>query len=194
MNNKTTVDLETYINNHLLTLSASIPVLSPQIVKTLEILISCITRGGKLLLCGNGGSAADSQHFAAELVSSMFRAKTHKALAAIALTTDTSIITSFANDVSFDDIFVRQLEALACKNDVVILFSTSGKSKNIIKAAEYAKNNELKTILFTGQEKFYPSVDVELNVQSSETHYIQEVHEIIYHFISAQVLNFASKA
>ncbi len=152
----------------------------------LLILVNIITDslidGKKLIVCGNGGSAADSQHFVAELVSKF--KKVRKPLSAIALTTDSSIITSIANDFSFDQIFSKQIQALGKKGDVLIGISTSGTSTNILNALKIAKKEKISTILLTGNtKKQYNYVDLKIDVPSSSTARIQEIHELIYHSI-----------
>ena len=117
--------------------------------KIADLISSCYKNGGKVLTAGNGGSAGDAQHIAAELVVKFY--KERRALPAVALTTDSSIITAIGNDSSFDNIFSRQIQALGNKGDVFIAFSTSGSSKNIIEAIKEAKNKGLTVIGFTGQ-------------------------------------------
>lgn len=152
----------------------------------LLILVNIITDslidGKKLIVCGNGGSAADSQHFVAELVSKF--KKIRKPLSALALTTDSSIITSIANDFSFDQIFSKQVEALGKQGDVLIGISTSGTSNNVLNALKTAKKKKISTILLTGKIKnHYNYVNLKIEVPSSSTARIQEIHELIYHSI-----------
>lgn len=132
---------------------------------------------------GNGGSAADSQHFAAELIG-RFKLE-RKSLPAVSLTTDTSIITALGNDYSFEVIFSRQCESLVQKNDVVVAISTSGKSKNIIKAVKISKKKGAKIIAFIGEniKPLDKYSDIVLNVPSKSTPHIQEVHRILMHII-----------
>ena len=147
-----------------------------------NIITDSLIDGKKLIVCGNGGSAADSQHFVAELVSKFKRVR--KPLSAIALTTDSSIITSIANDFSFDQIFSKQIQALGKKGDVLIGISTSGTSTNVLNALKTAKKEKILTILLTGNiKKQYNYVDLKINVPSSSTARIQEIHELIYHSI-----------
>ena len=147
-----------------------------------NIITDSIIDGKNLIVCGNGGSAADSQHFVAELVSKF--KKVRKPLSAIALTTDSSIITSIANDFSFDQIFSKQIQALGKKGDVLIGISTSGTSTNVLNALKTAKKEKILTILLTGNiKKQYNYVDLKINVPSSSTARIQEIHELIYHSI-----------
>ncbi len=142
-----------------------------------------IKRGGKVLIFGNGGSAADSQHFAAELTGRF--QKERAGLPAIALTTDTSSITALANDYSFDIIFKRQLEALAQPKDIVVAISTSGKAKNVIEAVKAAKKIGLNTIGLTGHSgsELSKITDISIVVPSNVTARIQEVHILIIHII-----------
>lgn len=140
-----------------------------------------IRAGGKILFCGNGGSAADSQHLAAELVGHLRRDR--RALAAIALTTDTSILTAVGNDYAFKDIFARQIQALGLPGDVLIGISTSGNSENVLVAAQTAQKQGLITIGLLGNTggKIAPAVDHKVVVPSKDTQRIQECHILIGH-------------
>jgi len=157
--------------------------LSPKIAQAAGLIIEAYQKSNKLLLCGNGGSAADAQHIAAELVG-RFK-KERRGLAAIALTTDTSIMTAVANDYWYDLLFARQVEALGEKGDVLIGISTSGNSVNIIRAVETAKFKGLKTIGFLGSDggKLKDLVDLSLVVPSQDSDRTQEVHILIGHII-----------
>jgi D-sedoheptulose 7-phosphate isomerase len=141
-----------------------------------------LRRGGRILVAGNGGSAADAQHLAAELSGRYL--KERRALAGIALTTDTSALTAIGNDYGFDFVFSRQVEALGRPGDLFIGISTSGNSPNIIKAVESAKELGLKTLGLLGRDggKLKGMVDDALVVPSSVTARIQEVHQMVYHF------------
>ena len=119
-----------------------------QIKEISDLIIDCLKKGGKVILCGNGGSAADAQHIAAEFIGRFKRDRT--ALAAISLTTNTSVLTSLANDYGYDVVFSKQVEALGQKTDILIGISTSGKAKNVALALKQAKKNNLKTVAFTG--------------------------------------------
>jgi len=147
------------------------------------ILQKAIKSGGKILIFGNGGSASDSQHIAAELVNKYTQKR--KALPALALTTDSSILTSVANDGSFENVFSRQIEALGKKGDVALGITTGGKSANVIKALKTAKSMELKTIAFTGPDtsKVKRITDCCVSVPSTSTPRIQELHITIAHII-----------
>jgi len=152
------------------------------IIKGADMLAECITTGHKILIFGNGGSAADAQHIAAEFVN---RFKIERPpLAAIALTCDTSIITSIGNDYDFDEIFSKQIKALGNKDDIAIGISTSGNSKNVIKAINTAKKIGLLTIGMTGRNgKLASCADLVLTVESDVTARIQETHSITGHIL-----------
>jgi D-sedoheptulose 7-phosphate isomerase len=147
-----------------------------------ELLINTLKQGGKVLLCGNGGSAADCQHIAAEFV--VRYEKKRQAMAAIALTTDSSILTAHANDFDFDTVFSRQIEALGNDKDCLIAISTSGKSKNILKAVEVAKSKGMIVIGLTGCEggELGKVATVSVIVPSVVTARIQEAHILIGHW------------
>ena len=153
------------------------------IVEATKIIQKSIKSGGKVLIFGNGGSAADAQHIASEFVNKF--SKDRKAFSAIALTTDTSLLTSIGNDRSFSNIFSRQIEALGRKGDVAWGISTSGKSKNVVSALEVAKSLGLKTILLTGSEvgKIGDSVNCLIRIPSKSTPRIQELHITVAHII-----------
>jgi D-sedoheptulose 7-phosphate isomerase len=148
-----------------------------------DAIVNSLKAGNKILICGNGGSAADAQHIAAELVGRYKLER--KALPAIALTTDTSIITAWSNDYNFDTIFERQVEALANKGDILIALSTSGNSENIINAISKAKEKGLTIISLTGKDggKIKPISDININSSSKNTPRIQECHMLAYHII-----------
>ena len=154
-----------------------------QIVQIVNCVIDSLRKGGKIIFFGNGGSAADSQHLAAEFVG-RFK-KDRKALAAIALTTDTSILTSLANDYGYEVIFAKQIEALGNKGDVAVGISTSGKAKNVIQGIKRAKEANLKTVALTGGDGgiLSKTADINLVVPSKVTARIQEAHITIGHII-----------
>ncbi len=147
-----------------------------------DLLIKTLNHGGKVLLCGNGGSAADSQHIAAELV--VRYQKKRKALAGIALTTDSSILTAHTNDYEFDTVFSRQVEAIANPGDCLIAISTSGQSKNILKAVEAANAKGLSSIAMTGENPrdLAELATITIAVPSVVTARIQEAHILIAHW------------
>lgn len=154
-----------------------------EIEKVGELAVRAICSGNKILICGNGGSAADAQHIAAELVGRFL--KERKGLSAIALTTDSSILTSIGNDYSFDEIFSRQVEALGMKGDILIGISTSGNSENVYKAMLKAKDMEMKTIGFLGRTggKCKDVSDNLLLIDSYESARVQEIHIMLGHII-----------
>ncbi len=145
--------------------------------------IDCLKKGGKLIVFGNGGSASDSQHIVAELVG-RFK-KERPALPAIALTTNSSIITALANDYSYEIVFSRQVEALGQKNDLVLGISTSGKAKNVVSAFKQAKKMGIKTVLFTGGDggEAAKTADLVFTAPSTITARIQETHITVAHII-----------
>jgi len=167
--------------------------LSSSIESIANFAIKTIESGGKIILFGNGGSAADAQHIAAELVG---RYKTNrKGLPAISLTTDTSAITSIGNDFGYENIFSRQLEALLNKNDLVVGISTSGNSLNVINALEYAKNYGVKIVGLSGGNggKMNNICNINLIVPSDNTPRIQEMHIFVGHTICHLIdLNFSN--
>ena len=154
-----------------------------QIIEITNIIVNCLKKGGKVILFGNGGSAADSQHIAAELVG-RFK-KERGSLAAIALTTNTSILTALANDFGYDTVFSKQIESLARKEDIAIGISTSGKAKNVLKGIAEAKNKGCKAISFTGKDggELAKISDISIIVPSDITARIQEAHITIGHII-----------
>jgi D-sedoheptulose 7-phosphate isomerase len=174
--------IQNEFNAHIKT-ATSLHTITDLVAKSSQLCIQCLKSGGKILLMGNGGSAADAQHIAAELVG---RYKVdRKGLLAIALTTDTSILTSIGNDFGYEYIFSRQVEALANKGDVVIGISTSGKSKNINNALNLASKFKCKTIGFSGQGggEMNNVCDINIVVPSEDTPRIQEMHIVIGHTI-----------
>lgn len=154
-----------------------------KIIDASEMISKAIINGGKLLVAGNGGSAADSQHIAAEIVGRYVLER--DAYAAIALTTDTSILTAVGNDYSYDEIFSRQVQGLGKSGDVFLGISTSGNSKNVIKAIEMAKSKGLLVIGLTGSDggKMKDMCDILINFNYSETARVQEHHIMTYHLI-----------
>ena len=159
---------------------------APEILRAAAAIVASIREGGKILLCGNGGSAGDAQHLATEFVSTLTLDRRRAAIPAIALTTDTSLLTAVANDFGFDTIFARQVEALGRPGDVLIGILTSGNSENVIRAFERAKAGGLRTISLTGESggTLAPSADVQIKVPSSETSHIQEAHIAIGQLIA----------
>jgi D-sedoheptulose 7-phosphate isomerase len=170
--------------NHIDILQETVSECGVSIYKIVDFIITCFQHGYKLLLCGNGGSAADTQHIAAEFINRYCLDR--PALPAIALTTDSSILTCIGNDSCFDNIYSRQVEAIANKGDLLVALSTSGRSTNILKALEAARLKGVTTIGFTGEngrESMGPLCDSCIVVLSTDTARIQECHEFIWHFI-----------
>jgi D-sedoheptulose 7-phosphate isomerase len=141
--------------------------------------------GGKLLLCGNGGSAADAQHIAAEFVGLLNQNFPRRALGAIALTTDTSVLTANANDFGYETVFERQVEALGRPGDVVMGISTSGNSENVRRAIQYAREHGMRTVAFTGEAggTIADTAEVVFRAPSKVTQFIQESHIMAGHIL-----------
>ena len=159
-------------------------VLSAPTAQAAEIMLQCLMNDGKILACGNGGSAADAQHFAAEMPGRV--EKERMELAAVALTTDTSALTAIGNDYGFDHVFSKQVRALGRPGDVLIGISTSGNSANIITAIEAAHERDMQVIAFTGRDggkiaAMLKDNDILLNVPHPRTARIQEVHILLIH-------------
>ena len=155
-----------------------------------EILAISIKSGNKLMFCGNGGSAAESQHMAAEYCATLDHHKPREGMPAIALTTDTSLITAWANDFGFEGVFQRQVETLGNVGDILIAYSTSGNSKNICMAAKAAKSKGMKVIAFAGNHKnmaIDPLSDITFKSPAIQTPLIQEIHTIAGHEICSNV-------
>lgn len=160
-----------------------------QIAAAVRLWHDVLAKGNKILLCGNGGSAADCQHIATELVVRLQRKR--RALPAIALTTDSSALTAAANDFGVDDMFRRQVEALGRRGDLLIAISTSGRSSNIVAAAKTAKKQGLKVLALTGRKPnpLAKIADLTLAVPSTDTQRIQEAHITILHILCRQTEN-----
>ncbi len=157
-----------------------------QIEKAVRLIIDSIEKGNRLLLCGNGGSAADAQHIAAEIVHKLV--KRRRALPAIALTTNTSLLTAISSDDSYDEIFSRQIEGIGEDGDILLAISTSGNSPNVILAVKKAKSLGMKTIGLCGADgRLRSLVDIAISVPSKNTQRIQECHIFIGHIISEAV-------
>ena len=182
------MDLLDRVNGHF---SASIelniqamPRLVPQIVKAGRQMVTCLQQKHKILTCGNGGSADQAQHFSSELLN---RFETERpGLPAIALTTDTSTLTSIANDSAFEQIFARQVQALGQLGDILLTLTTSGNSPNVLKAIDVAHNQRMSVILLSGRNggkaaQSLKEPDIEIRVPSKSTARIQEVHLLIIH-------------
>lgn len=160
------------------TVSRTAEASSEQILAAAAAIVAAVRDGGKLLICGNGGSAGDAQHLATEFVSTLTVDRRRAPIPAIALTTDTSLLTAVANDYGFDGVFARQIEALGKPGDVLLAISTSGSSANVVRACELARAMGLRTIALTGEADgpLGPIADVRIKVPSSETSHIQEAH------------------
>jgi D-sedoheptulose 7-phosphate isomerase len=159
-------------------------VLSESVAQAVVAMVDCLRSGGKVMACGNGGSAADAQHFAAELIGRFERER--QELAAIALTTDTSILTAVGNDYSYEEVFSKQVRGLGKKGDILLAISTSGNSKNVVKAIESAKKIGINIIALTGNgggkiASLLDANDIHLCVPSNRTARIQETHLVLLH-------------
>ena len=154
-----------------------------------QMIATSMQEGGKLMLCGNGGSAGDSQHLAAEFVATLDHTKPRPSLPALSLTTDTSFLTAYANDFGFEGVFARQVEALGQPGDVLLGISTSGNSKNVLAAAKAAKDNQISVIAFTGETggQMADFSDLLVAIPSTIIMHIQECHIALGHAITARV-------
>jgi D-sedoheptulose 7-phosphate isomerase len=175
-------DIKDKIADHIMVIEAIVP-LAPKLAELGSLMLEALESGGKIIWMGNGGSAADSQHLAAELVGRFARER--KGLASIALTTDTSILTAVGNDYGYDQIFVRQIDALCKAGDVVVGISTSGNSPNVVEALTLARELKAHTLGFTGASggRMRDLVDHCVRVPSTETARIQEAHILIGHLL-----------
>ncbi len=183
-------NVKTLFNQSIKTKQDACNVLADDIAKAIELAVESLRSGHKILSCGNGGSAADAQHFSAELVCRFERER--PGLAAIALTTDTSALTAISNDYSYQEIFARQVEALGQPGDCLLAISTSGNSANVIRAIEVAHDKGLNIIALTGCEGgkiagLIRNKDVEIRVASDITARIQEVHLLTIHCLCHQI-------
>lgn len=164
--------------------SQAAAVLAQPIADAIELMFTALSNGNKILACGNGGSAADCQHFAAELVGRFERERLP--LPALALTTDTSIITAVGNDYAFDDIFAKQVQAFGQSGDILLALSTSGNSKNVVAAIDAALERDMRVVALTGKGggamgKMLTEADVHICVPHDRTARIQEVHLVTIH-------------
>jgi D-sedoheptulose 7-phosphate isomerase len=187
------IDVKTIINQelhaHQDTIEAVISSMQSPLEEASILIIETLKKGNKILLCGNGGSASDAQHIAAELTG-RYKA-TRRGLPAIALNTDTSAITAIANDFGYESVFSRQVEALANQGDLLIAISTSGNSENILNALEVAKNLGCKTLGFSGKQggEMNSYCNLNLVVPSNDTPRIQEMHILFGHILCQIVDN-----
>lgn len=180
-------DINSHIDHHTETIGIVKDALIRPISECAQLLIKALRDGRKILVMGNGGSAADAQHFAAEMVGRFLTER--KALPAIALTTDTSILTAVSNDYGFEDVFKRQVEALARPGDVLIGISTSGHSKNVVRALQTGREIGATTVGVLGRDggKISSLVDLELTVPCQSTPHVQEMHLVIIHILCGLV-------
>ena len=182
------MELSTYVkqifNDSIQTQITAADTLSEVIAKAAQLMVDALLNNHKILACGNGGSAADAQHFSAEMLN-RFESE-RPSLPAIALTTDTSTITSIANDYHFNEIFSKQIKALGQSGDILLALSTSGNSKNVIEAIVAAHNRQMPVIALTGRDggdipPLLNATDIEIRVPSESTARIQETHGIVIH-------------
>lgn len=180
-------EIDLIFNEHIEVVKQSHRQTTDSIVKACELIVNCLKEGNKVLLFGNGGSAGDAQHIAAEFTGRFV--KERKSLPAIALTTDTSALTAIGNDYGFERIFERQVEGLALAGDILVGISTSGNSPNVIKALEYGKKNGCISIGMSGRDGGLMNnyCDVNIVIPSNITARIQEMHIMIGHIICTAV-------
>jgi D-sedoheptulose 7-phosphate isomerase len=157
--------------------------LDQEVTRATDLIEECLRAGNKLLVCGNGGSAADASHFATEFVVRF--TKDHRAFPAICLASDSGILTAAGNDYGFDEIFARQVAAFGVSGDVLICLTTSGNSKNVVRALQEAKARQMKTIAFLGRDggSTVGIADLDLLVKSDSTARIQEAHQLLLHLL-----------
>ena len=175
--------IESYLKKSKRNIDNLLNIENKEIISSAKVLVKTIKQGKKILICGNGGSASDAQHFAAELIG-RFKLD-RRAFPAISLNTDTSAITAIANDYDYSKIFSRQLEGIGNRGDLLFAISTSGKSKNIINAALTASNKKIKVISLTGSKnsKLEKYSDICIKAPSEITSHIQELHITIIHIL-----------
>ena len=183
-------NIKSIFNNSIQAKQDARDVLNTSITAAVEAMTIALKDGNKILSCGNGGSAADAQHFAAELVCRFERER--PALAAIALTVDTSALTAISNDYHYDETFARQIDALAKTGDVLLAISTSGFSPNVVRAIEQAHEQGMIVVALTGRDggqvaKILTSNDIEVRVPSESTARIQEIHLLTIHCLCDQI-------
>jgi len=178
--------LDKAINGSIETLQ-SLKKLQTEVARSADLIADCLTNGNKLLVCGNGGSASDAAHFTTELVVRF--AKDRPAYPAICLTGDGGLLTAAGNDYGFEEIFARQVAAFGMPGDLLICLTTSGKSKNVLRALEEARSRKLKAIAFLGRDggSTIGIADVDLLIRSDSTARIQEAHELLLHVLCETV-------
>ena len=171
---------------------AAVDALAPEIARGAELMAECLLGDGKILACGNGGSACDAQHFAAEMVGRFERERPE--LPAISLATDTSILTAIANDYTYEQVFAKQVRALGTAGDLLLAISTSGNSGNVVAAIEAARDREMRIVALTGKGggrigAMLSAADVELRVPHERTARIQECHLLMIHCLCDAIDN-----
>lgn len=176
--------IETLFRDSIETKQAAMSVIPSSIANAGEMIVQCLLSGGKVLSCGNGGSAGDAQHFSSEMLNRFEQER--PSLPAIALTTDTSTLTSISNDYSYSEIFSKQIRALGHDTDILLAISTSGNSANVVQAIQAAHDRGMKIIALTGKDggdmaRLLSPEDVEIRVPSTSTARIQEVHLLVIH-------------
>ena len=184
MSEKFSINIRESLEHRKCLISENIDYISESIVNIADHVVDSIKNSNKLLFCGNGGSAAESQHMAAEYCATLDHSKPRDGMAAIALTTDTSFITAWGNDFGYDGIFERQLKTIGQKGDLLFAYSTSGNSKNVCLAAEYAIEHGIKVIALTGNHKnmrLEKYANFTFKAPSENTPNIQEIHTIVGH-------------
>ncbi len=176
--------IETLFQESMATKQRCLPLLATPIRLAAEMIVQSLLGGGKVLACGNGGSAGDAQHFSSEMLNRFERER--PGLPAIALTTDSSTLTSISNDYAFAEVFAKQIGALGHPGDVLLAISTSGNSLNVVRAVEAAEEQQMKVIALTGRGggrlgEILREADIEIRVDSDFTARIQEVHLLVIH-------------
>jgi D-sedoheptulose 7-phosphate isomerase len=183
-------DIQSLFEQSIATKQNAAGVLAEPIARAVELLVSTLTAGGKVLSCGNGGSAADAQHFSAELLNRFEMER--PALPAVALTTDSSTLTSIANDYDYDEVFAKQVRALGRPGDALLAISTSGNSANVNRAIDAAHEQDTRVVALTGRNGgaaagLLRDSDVEIRVPAESTARIQEVHLLVIHCLCDQI-------
>lgn len=183
-------DIQSLFEQSIATKQNAAGVLAEPIARAVELLVSTLTAGGKVLSCGNGGSAADAQHFSAELLNRFEMER--PALPAVALTTDSSTLTSIANDYDYDEVFAKQVRALGRPGDALLAISTSGNSGNVNRAIHAAHEQDARVVALTGRNGgaaagLLRDSDVEIRVPAESTARIQEVHLLVIHCLCDQI-------
>lgn len=183
-------DLTHSLSHRAELINSSLENLASSILNIAQLTEHAIKNGNKILFCGNGGSAAEAQHMAAEYCATLDHSRPRKGIPALALTTDSSFITAWTNDFGFEDVFKRQVETLGKPNDILMAYSTSGNSENVLRAAVTAKDLDITVILYTGNHantKIEKYSDVVFKSPSTETPIIQEFHTMAGHEICSLV-------